>query len=316
MINILDNDAGGLLQFSADNFNAAESNGLASITVTRTGGAVGTATVVFATSTGGTATAGQDYIATTGTLTFADGETVKTFTVALRDDITLESNETVNLTLSGATGGILGTPTTATLTIAENDFDPGLLLNEIKVNPPGTDNPFEFVELRGTAGATLANVYFLSVEGDTNGTGTADLVVNLSSFAIGSTGLLVIKAPTGGHTIPAGTTVVGVTAFEPARLENDANSFLVVISPTPLVQGTDYDPDDDGDLDLPAGAVLIDGIGWHNGDFPMDGLVYGGVDLTTPPFTSDAAARSQTTPAASPRTPGTAATCSATIPPR
>ena len=215
MINILDNDAGGLLQFSADNFNPAESNGLASITVSAPGrGGHGHGRLCHQHRVG-TATAGQDYIATTGTLTFADGETVKTFTVALRDDITLESNETVNLTLSGATGGILGTPTTATLTIAENGFDPGLLLNEIKVNPPGTDNPFEFVELRGTASATLANVYFLSVEGDPGSTGTADLVV-ISSFTIGSTGLLVIKAATGGHTIPAGTTVVGVTAFSSA----------------------------------------------------------------------------------------------------
>ena len=54
-----------------------------SITVIRTNGFSGAVTVNFATSDGGTAVAGVDYIAQNGTLTFADGERLKTFTVPI-----------------------------------------------------------------------------------------------------------------------------------------------------------------------------------------------------------------------------------------
>ena len=70
------------------------------------------ATLTFATSNG-SPTAGQDYTASTGILSFALGETAQTFTVAIRNDADLESNETVNLTLSAPSTGTLGTPSTA-----------------------------------------------------------------------------------------------------------------------------------------------------------------------------------------------------------
>ncbi len=50
----------------------------------------------------GTATAGEDYIKTSGTLTFNPGETTKTISVNLLDDSVLNDNETVLLKLSNA----------------------------------------------------------------------------------------------------------------------------------------------------------------------------------------------------------------------
>jgi hypothetical protein len=49
------------------------------------------------------AIAGLDYVATSGTLTFAPGETTKTVTVQLIEDMTPESEEVLILRLSGAT---------------------------------------------------------------------------------------------------------------------------------------------------------------------------------------------------------------------
>jgi hypothetical protein len=92
------------------------------ITVTRTGGSAGEARVNYATSNS-TATAGQDYTAASGTLTFADGVTTQTFNVAVTSDEIHEPDETVNLTLTNAAGsGSLGAPAAAVLTI--NDDDP------------------------------------------------------------------------------------------------------------------------------------------------------------------------------------------------
>ena len=48
-----------------------------------------------------TRAAGADYTATSGTLTFAAGETAQTVTVAVRDDSHDEGAETMTLTLAG-----------------------------------------------------------------------------------------------------------------------------------------------------------------------------------------------------------------------
>ncbi|MBI2877535.1 MAG: SBBP repeat-containing protein [Candidatus Tectomicrobia bacterium] len=112
----------GILQFSAVTYSAVE-NGTVIITVTRTGGRSGEVTVDFATSDG-TAIADSDYTPISGTLTLADGETSKTFTVPILDDTAVEGDETVNLTLSNPTGGsTLGSPSAAVMTIRNVDVN-------------------------------------------------------------------------------------------------------------------------------------------------------------------------------------------------
>jgi len=74
-----------------------------SFTVTRTG-TDDAFTVDYATHDG-TATAGSDYQALSGTLAFAAGETSKTITVTVNGDTALEGDETVQLNLFNPTGG-------------------------------------------------------------------------------------------------------------------------------------------------------------------------------------------------------------------
>ena len=83
----------------------------------------GTVTVDYATSDG-TATAGSDYTATSGTLTFAAGEMSKTVSVPVLDDAHDEGSETLTLTLSNASGAYLEDGT-ATGTINNMDHMPG-----------------------------------------------------------------------------------------------------------------------------------------------------------------------------------------------
>ena len=75
-------------------------------------------------SVGGTATAGSgnDFtIQNSGTVSIAVGASTATIPVAINDDSSAESAETVILTLTGGTGYTLGSPSVHTLTITDND---------------------------------------------------------------------------------------------------------------------------------------------------------------------------------------------------
>jgi hypothetical protein len=112
----------GTLQFGASAYSVGEAGGQATVTVTRAGGTSGAVGVSYATSNG-TATAGADYSARSGTLSWAAGDaSPKTFTVPVLNDGAVESSETVTLSLSAPTGGAaLGSPAAATLTILDDD---------------------------------------------------------------------------------------------------------------------------------------------------------------------------------------------------
>jgi hypothetical protein len=77
-------------------------------------------TVDFATADG-TASAPRDYAASSGTLTFAPGETAKTVTVQVNGDTRKEPNETFNVNLANATGNATIADAQAVGTIVEDD---------------------------------------------------------------------------------------------------------------------------------------------------------------------------------------------------
>jgi len=127
VLTIVDNEqAPGMIGFSVTNYTVMENAVLADIAVRRTAGSAGNVSVSFVVG-GGTATAGLDYVATNGVIQFADGETLKTFTVRILDDNLTEGNEVVGLALLNPTGGAFLDPqlSTATLTIRDDDGAPG-----------------------------------------------------------------------------------------------------------------------------------------------------------------------------------------------
>ncbi len=116
--------SGGAIAFSAVGLGVMENGGTATIKVVRSGSTTNAATVAFATSDG-TGVNGSDYTRTSGTLSFAAGETQKSFTVSILDNTTVNGNRTVLLTLSNPTGGVVfGTPSTSTLTIVDDEMGP------------------------------------------------------------------------------------------------------------------------------------------------------------------------------------------------
>src|SRR5262249_19124532 len=95
VVSIFDDDGPGTFHFSSPSYVVNENDRTATITVNRSGGAVGAASVDFAT-TNATAKDGTDYVGTSGTLNFANGEFTKTFTVTILDDAIIEGIEGLN----------------------------------------------------------------------------------------------------------------------------------------------------------------------------------------------------------------------------
>lgn len=112
----------GILRVFSTQAVTAENAGSVTLRVSRFGGIVGAATVNYTTSNG-TATAGIDYTATSGVLSWADGEGgFKTVVVPILQDSAQEDDETFTLTLSGATGATLA-PNAASITVTIRDDD-------------------------------------------------------------------------------------------------------------------------------------------------------------------------------------------------
>ena len=88
------------------------------VTVQRFGSTQTTSTIQYSTSDG-TAKAGSDYVATSGTLVFNPGDQLKNFQIPVIYDKEIEATETINLTLSNPTGSIVRGRQTAVLEISD-----------------------------------------------------------------------------------------------------------------------------------------------------------------------------------------------------
>ena len=110
------------IQFEATTAAASEGAGFAEIFVTRTGDTAGAASVQYATGDE-TAAERSDYTTALGTLTFAAGETRKSFRVLVTDDTRPESsNENLTLSLNYPSAGAgLGASHIMRLSITDND---------------------------------------------------------------------------------------------------------------------------------------------------------------------------------------------------
>lgn len=114
---------GGTTLAIADVSQAEGDSGTTTLTftVTRSGDTSGATSVDFATLDG-TAIAGADYTASSGTLNFMANETTQTLTVDIIGDTDVESDETFSVVLFNALGGATITDDTATGTIQNDDI--------------------------------------------------------------------------------------------------------------------------------------------------------------------------------------------------
>lgn len=121
----------GQIGFVGTSASVSENAGSVQVRVRRNNGFVGAVSIQFATSDG-TATAGGDYTATSGTLNWTAGElSEKTITVPLVNDSQSEGAESFRLTLSNVMGGAV-IDGSATLDVQ--------ITNDDAVIPPGSGN--------------------------------------------------------------------------------------------------------------------------------------------------------------------------------
>jgi hypothetical protein len=169
-------------------------------TVTSSAPAKDPVSVQYATG-GGTATAGSDYTAASGTVVFSGGQTSQSINVTVIGDNLVEPDETVIVTLSNPNGGTI-TTATATGTIVNDDFA-SLSIADIALpegNPGGAAapegagglTPFVFTVSSSNPSATPITVNFQTADG--TALAPADYI-----------------AGTGPVTIPAGATTGTLT---------------------------------------------------------------------------------------------------------
>ena len=186
----------------------------ASLQVTLAAAAARTVTVEYANVAGGTATAGQDFEALSGTLTFPPGTTTKTVTVNVLGDVVDESDETVLVRLSNAPGVTL-VDSQGQLTIIDDEALPTLSVDDPSVveGNSGTSTLTFTVTLNPASGRQV------TVAAATVG-GTA---------AAGSD----YTATNGTLTFPAGATqrTMGVPVLGDTTLETDEVVLLGLSSP-------------------------------------------------------------------------------------
>ena len=102
--------------------SGSENSGAIPVRVTLSTSSAAPVTVHYATEDG-TATAGSDYTAATGDLTFAPGDLTKTISIPITDNSTPERDKTFTLRLSGASGAVIS-KAAATVTILNDDALP------------------------------------------------------------------------------------------------------------------------------------------------------------------------------------------------
>ncbi len=276
VLTILDNDAASV-KLNSGSVSVSENAGGTAFTVTRNS-PIGTATVHYATADG-TALASINYTNTTGTLTFAPGVTTQTITVPILDDGVVTGPLAFSLALSNPTNMVLGTPSSATVTVLNTDTSGGvhspqsltIVVNTTAdtVNTSGSAISLREAIMLSNGQIPISSLSFaerslITVSSVPPPTGSAPQVPNTIDFDIPGSGLETIEVTSALPTIVVPVTISGYSqpgsAFSPAAdTQVDANNAQVQI---------------DGSQ-LPAN-VPVDGLAIATSNCVVDGLIVTG----------------------------------------
>lgn len=203
----------GSFRLSTSQITASEGQGSITVQVQRVGGTAGAASVDFVTIAD-SAQAGDDFVSTAGQLDFADGESIKEFTVDLVDDGNLESLEQFSIRIEDAVGAGLQAPVTTNVTIVDDDA--GLpsytaFPSEAGLNLNGSASVIgDELQLTGTGAQQAGTAFFdspIAVDGSTSFQTEFSFRMGGGSGSAGADGMafLLQNAPSGADALgPAG----------------------------------------------------------------------------------------------------------------
>jgi hypothetical protein len=212
---------------------------------------------------GGTATNGTDYATIASPVNIADGSATATVTVNPTADATSEANETVILTIAAGSGYNIGSPSSATGTI--NNDDAALPTVSVAVSPSSTDEDgagnlvYTFTRAGSTAGAL--NVNYTIGGTATNGTDYATIASPVN-IADGSATATVTVNPTTDATLESNETVIltvtsgsGYTVGSPASAtgtitNDDGAPVFYQLTPDATIGTDTADPLDDAGYEM------------------------------------------------------------------
>jgi Ca2+-binding RTX toxin-like protein len=218
-------------------------------TFTRSGVTTNALTVNY--TLGGTATLNTDYTrtGTTNTVTFAAGSSTATVIVDPTADTTVESDETVALTLATGTGYTVGTPDAVTGTILNDDLPSiTLAVSPSSVTEDGTTNLIYTFTRSGVTSNALTVNYTLGGTATLNTDYTRTGTTNTVTFAANSSTATVTVDPTADTTVESDETValtlatgtgytVGTTTAATGTIANDdLPSITLAVSPTSVTE--------------------------------------------------------------------------------
>ncbi|WP_435016765.1 cellulose binding domain-containing protein [Tundrisphaera sp. TA3] len=215
---------------------------------------------------GGTATPGADFIAKSGTLTFAPGETSKTVGVEIIGDAAVEGDETLSLVLSSPSGATLGTGR-GTGTIVDDDTPAppagNVSISYATTNDWGSGLNGEVTLKNGTAKAQSGWTLAFDFPGSITSIWDAQVVAHVGtrytvtganwngSIAAGGTASFGFTANPGGSSLKATNFVFRATEIDggPAnRAPVGVGDSAIATQDTPItirVLANDTDPDGD-----------------------------------------------------------------------
>ncbi len=198
-------------------------------------------------SVGGTATSGSDYAAVNSPLVIAAGQTSGTITVSPTPDTTVEPDETVVISLNAGSGYTVGSPSSATGTILNDDL-PALSINNVSQN-------------EGNSGTT-AFTFTVSLSQPAGSGGVSFNIATADGTA--TAGSDYIASSVNGLTIPAGSSSATFTVQVVGDTLNEPNETFYV------------------NVTNPNGATITSGqgVGTINNDDAQPSLSIGDVSVT------------------------------------
>jgi hypothetical protein len=152
---ITDDDAPPVT-ITASDASAGEPGNPGEFTVTRAGATTSELTVLLTRT--GTATSGSDFSALPTSVVIPIGETSATVPLTVLNDPTYEGNETVILTIAPNAAYTVGSPSSATITIADDEIGVTVAATDALAGEPANNGTFTVTRLGGSSGALVVNL--------------------------------------------------------------------------------------------------------------------------------------------------------------